>query len=122
MQALVRSTWLAVGPGRDSLLLASQNNAPALPAPLAPLRSGSLVALSSRCPPRCYSESLNAGRLSVISGMPEHLFGKQGNLSLCTYCPLSIPPLCPALSLVLFVWAISQDFDLKLILSDGGGQ
>lgn len=78
MQALVRSTWLAVGPGRDSLLLASQNNAPALPAPLAPLRSSSLVALSSRCPPCCYSESLNAGRLSVINGMPEHLFGKQG--------------------------------------------
>lgn len=50
MRASARSTWLAVGLGRDSLLLDSQNNTPALPAPLALLRSSSLVALSSRCP------------------------------------------------------------------------
>lgn len=50
MWASVRSTWLAVGPGRDSLLLGSQNNTTALPATLALLWSSSLVDLSSRCP------------------------------------------------------------------------
>lgn len=50
MQALVKSTWLAVAPGRDSLLLGSQNNTPALPASLTPLWSSNLVALSSCCP------------------------------------------------------------------------
>lgn len=50
MWASVRSTWLAVGPGRDSLLLGSQNNTTVLPATLALLWSSSLVDLSSRCP------------------------------------------------------------------------
>lgn len=50
MQASVRSTWLAVGLGRDSLLRASQNNTPALPATLTLLCSSNLVALSSHCP------------------------------------------------------------------------
>lgn len=50
MQASARSTWLAVGLGRDSLLFDSQNNTLALPAPLVLLRSSSLVAVSSRCP------------------------------------------------------------------------
>lgn len=49
MQASVRSTWLAVGPGRDSLLLSSRNNTPALPAPLALLWSSDLVVFSSHC-------------------------------------------------------------------------
>lgn len=48
MQASVRSTWLAVGPGRYSLLLSQQNNAPALPAPLALLWSSDLVVLRPR--------------------------------------------------------------------------
>lgn len=50
MWALVRSTWLAVGPDRDSLLLGSENNTPTLPAPLALLWSSNLVVLSSFCP------------------------------------------------------------------------
>lgn len=50
MRASVRSTWLAVDPDCDSLLLASQNNTPALPAPVALLWSSSLVVLSSHCP------------------------------------------------------------------------
>lgn len=50
MRASARSTWLAVGPGRDSLLLGSQNNTAALPATLALLWSSNLVDLSSRCP------------------------------------------------------------------------
>lgn len=50
MAASVRSTWLAVGPGRDSLLLGSQDNTLALPATLALIWSSNLVALSSRCP------------------------------------------------------------------------
>lgn len=43
MQALVKSTWLAVGPNRDSLLRGSQNNTEALPAPLALLWSSNLM-------------------------------------------------------------------------------
>jgi len=49
MQAWVRSTWLAVGPGRDSLLLSQQNNTPTLPAPLTLLWSSDLVVLSPHC-------------------------------------------------------------------------
>lgn len=50
MRASLRSTWLALGPGCDSLLLSSQNNTLALPAPLALLWSSNLVVLSSHCP------------------------------------------------------------------------
>lgn len=107
MQASVRSTWLAVGPGRDSLLLSSQNNTPALPAPLALLWSSNLVVLSS-----CrYSKSLNAGRLSVITDMPEHLFGKQGKLSPWTHCLLGIPSFFTA-HLLFYMFELScQAFD-----------
>lgn len=49
MQALVRSTWLAVGPGRDSLLLSQQNNTPTQPALLALLRSSDLLVPSPCC-------------------------------------------------------------------------
>lgn len=46
----MRSTWLAVGSGRDGLLLGSRNNAAVLPAPLAPLWSSDLVVpFSRRC-------------------------------------------------------------------------
>ena len=103
----MRSTWLAVGPGCDSLLLGSQNNTLALPAPLALLWSSNLVVLSSRC----YSESLNAGRLSVITDMPEHLFGKQGKLSPWAHCLLGIPSFFTQPPFfVLYVWAVLSGF------------
>lgn len=51
MRASVRSTWLAVGPGHDSLLLSQQNKTGTLPAPLALLWSSDLVVLHPHSSP-----------------------------------------------------------------------
>lgn len=122
MWASARSTWLAVGPGCDSLLLRSQNNAAALPVTLCPSlvqqSCWSLLSLS----PRFLSKSLNAGRLSVITGMPEHLFGKQGQLSPWTHCLLGIPPFF-SLRLWFYMFGLScQASDNEQRLSNEGRQ
>lgn len=110
MQASVRSTWLAVGPGRDSLLLGSpeQCRGPASTTCPALVQRSCCAVLSLFS--HFYSESLNVGWLSVITGMPAHLFGKQGKLSPWTHCLLGIPSFFTPSPLALYVCAILPGF------------
>lgn len=96
----MRSTWPAVGSGRDGLLLCSRNNAAVLPAPLAPLWSSDLVVPFSR---RCLASIQRHLTLeAVITGVPVHLFGKQGELS-----PLNSFILYSSI-LALYVWVLAR--------------
>lgn len=84
MWASVKSTWLTVAPAaiascsapRTMWRLCQQHLL--FPGP-------SVLLLCPLTVPQFYSESLNAGRLSVIIGMLERLFGKQDQPSRWSY-------------------------------------
>lgn len=93
MWASARSTWLAVGPGCDSLLLGSLEQCSG-PASNTLPRSAPAVLLIRRLPVASpsFQSHLTLVGWPVITGMPEHLFGKQGRPSPWTRSLLGIPP------------------------------
>lgn len=93
MWASARSTWLAVGPGCDSLLLGSAEQCRG-PASNTLARSAPAVLLIRRLPvpSPSFQSHLTLADWPVITGMPEHLFGKQGRPSPWTRSLLGIPP------------------------------
>lgn len=80
MWASARSTWLAVGPGCDSLPLGSVEQCGPAPAADTPPRSAPAVLLIRplAVPSLSFQSHLALAGWPVITGMPEHLFGKRG--------------------------------------------
>lgn len=88
MWASARSTWLAVGPGCDSPLLgpAEQCGGPA--SNTLPCSAPEVLLLRPHpVPSLSFQSHLTLAGWPGITGMPEHLFGKQGPLSLWTTLP-----------------------------------